>query len=157
MLYLDFSYNWNGKLICFNFSTIRLYNPEKYKINQQYRCRLKVKNEWVELGTVRLINITHFHLGELTNNMSYLDTGYNKEQTRAIISKMYQQEVERSNNSLELGMYVFAWETRTVGWFEHLGNSIMKRYDELIVAEGIFQTQNQQNELKQPVQVELGI
>lgn len=37
---IDFSYNWNGKLNCNSFTTIRLANPNKYQIGLDYLVKL---------------------------------------------------------------------------------------------------------------------
>lgn len=80
-----FSYNWNKKLNCNAFSTIRIMQPDKYVLNKNYCIWLKREN----IFEASIINITPFFLKDLTENMAYLDTGYSKEKATSIIKKMY--------------------------------------------------------------------
>lgn len=148
MLYLDFSNNWNCKLITNCFSTIRLWNEHKYMPGDLYRCRLKDGKDWLELGNVRLINRTPFALGALTDNMSFVDTGYNADQTRAIIGKMYHELFNKEGMHMQMGFYVFAWETRVSGYYKLLESSIIKPYDKLIEAETLFHAETPAQQLE---------
>ena len=38
---IRFSYNWNNKLNCHSYTTIRIHNPSKYEINIRYN-KLKI-------------------------------------------------------------------------------------------------------------------
>lgn len=82
---LTFSTNWNSKLECNCFTTIRLYNLAKHFQGNQFEIFLqkKFKSKALVLGTV----ITK--LDKLSDYVCYLDTGYNKEQTKEIFRKMY--------------------------------------------------------------------
>lgn len=80
---LTFSTNWNSKLECNCFTTIRLYNIAKHFQGNQFEIFLqkKFKSKALVLGTV----ITK--LDKLSDYVCYLDTGYNKEQTKEILGK----------------------------------------------------------------------
>jgi hypothetical protein len=82
---LDFSANWNNKLDCKCFSTIRIYNQAKHFKGNQFDVFLnkKYKNKVIVLGTI----ITK--LNELSDYICYLDTGYSREETIAILQKMF--------------------------------------------------------------------
>lgn len=82
---LEFSTNWNNKLDCKCFTTIRIYNVSKHFRGNQFEvfCKRKFKMKAIVLGTI----ITK--LDQLSDYVCYLDTGYNKEETTAILKKMY--------------------------------------------------------------------
>lgn len=82
---INFSYNWNKKLDCNAFTTIRLYQPNKYQIGHEYEIRLKEK----ALFNAVIVDVKKFYLKDLSNFISYLDTGYSKENCTGIIKKMY--------------------------------------------------------------------
>ena len=85
MFDLKFSYNWNHKLDCDAFSTIRLYNPFKHILGNH--CRIYLNNE--DRGTGKLVAVHRFLLINLTASMSFIDTGYSVEECRNIFIKMY--------------------------------------------------------------------
>src|SRR6218665_1822071 len=82
---LKFSYNWNRKLNCKAFTTIRLHNPGKYAVGHSYEIFLKEKYHC----HAKCIELKVFKMKDLNNYMAYLDTGYNKETTLEIVKKMY--------------------------------------------------------------------
>jgi hypothetical protein len=83
---LFFSYNWNNKLDCKAFTTIRLFNPGKHVVGVKYRVMLK-RTENKGVGVIR--SVKPFLLEQLNPYISYLDTGYPVEECRNIILKMY--------------------------------------------------------------------
>jgi hypothetical protein len=85
MRQISFSYNWNKKLDCDAFTTIRLYQPEKYCIGEQYEIQLKKE----KLFEGVIVDVKKFMLKDLSNFVAYLDTGYSKENCQSIIQKMY--------------------------------------------------------------------
>lgn len=82
---LEFSTNWNNKLDCKCFTTIRLYNPNKHFRGNQFEISLqnKLKGKAVVLG------ITKIKIHELNDYICYLDTGYSRNETIEILQKMY--------------------------------------------------------------------
>jgi hypothetical protein len=87
MRVIPFSYNWNKKLDCDAFTTIRIYQPEKYVIDETYQIDLN-KAEFCK-GTI--IDIKKFWLKDLNDFIAYLDTGYDKEECKKIITLMYKR------------------------------------------------------------------
>jgi len=81
---IQFSYNWNNKLGCKSYTTIRL-KSERYKIGNTYNIYLK----GLEQIEAKIINIKEFKLKDLNDYMAYLDTGYGVEETKLIIHRMY--------------------------------------------------------------------
>ncbi len=82
---LPFSYNWNNKLDCKAFTTLRLHNPDRFKVGQTYRITLnksyKKHAKIEDIKTLLLKNISDY--------IAYLDTGYSKEECQSIIRKIY--------------------------------------------------------------------
>ncbi|BDX39319.1 hypothetical protein CYCD_26740 [Tenuifilaceae bacterium CYCD] len=82
---ISFSNNWNNKLNNKAFSTLRLHNPTKYIVGQQYEIELQGKN----LGTAILKEVRVLRADQLNEFICHLDTGYNKLQTLKILERMY--------------------------------------------------------------------
>ncbi len=82
---IKFSYNWNNKLNCDCFTTIRFSKKYVNKINQKFKVYLKDKF----LFNAILLKVKPFKLRGLTDWLCFIDTGYNKETTLDIIKKMY--------------------------------------------------------------------
>ena len=82
---INFSYNWNNKLDCKAFTTLRLSNRNKYKIGETYAVNLKSKF----IKNAQIIDIKTIWLHQINDYITYLDTGYNKEECINIIKKMY--------------------------------------------------------------------
>ncbi len=79
---IAFSNNWNKKLCCNFFTTIRL--NKSHVIGEEIMIKLKDK----ELGKAVIIQKKLCLLSELTEYTAHLDTGYNFEKTCALIMKM---------------------------------------------------------------------
>ena len=62
---ITFSYNWNNKLGRKAFTTIRLYNPNKYKIGETYNINLKKEC----IGAGKIIAIKNFMLKDSMNSL----------------------------------------------------------------------------------------
>lgn len=80
---LHFSYNWNNKLDCKSFTTIRISG--KYSLNSQWRIFLKGDY----LGLAKVVSVTQLLADNMSEPMALLDTGYNKKDTLDILKKMY--------------------------------------------------------------------
>lgn len=82
---ITFSYNWNNKLECKAYTTLRLLQPEKYVVGETYDIILK--EEVIHNATI--VNIKPIWLRELNEYIAYLDTGYNLIECTNIIKRMY--------------------------------------------------------------------
>ena len=82
---LEFSTNWNNKLDCKCFTTIRIYNPAKHFKENSFEVFLK--NKYV--GKVSVLSVGIIKINDLTDYICYLDTGYSRSETIAILQKMY--------------------------------------------------------------------
>lgn len=82
---ISFSFNWNNKLECNAFTTIRIYSERKHVQGALFHVKLK----GVDKGIIRLEEVKPFHLANLNSFIAYLDTGYSVENCTQIIHKMY--------------------------------------------------------------------
>ncbi|OAE94002.1 hypothetical protein [Flavobacterium psychrophilum] len=82
---LEFSTNWNNKLDCKCFTTIRIYNPTKHFNGNKFEVFLQKKYK----AKVEVIALSLIKLNQLSDYVCYLDTGYSKEETIEILKKMY--------------------------------------------------------------------
>jgi hypothetical protein len=82
---INFTYNWNSKLFCKFFSTIRLHNPHKYAVGNRYHIQLNSKD--IGPGIIRAI--TPFRLDRFTPSMALLDMGYPLDEAKKVILNMY--------------------------------------------------------------------
>lgn len=97
----DFSYNWNNKLECQYFTTLRLHNEKKYQKDSVHSIYLK--NKFLFDASVEDVRVVS---GKYLNAfVCGLDTGYSVEATKGILSRMYKktlEEVETQNFSFVL-------------------------------------------------------
>ena len=83
---LKFSTNWNKKLCCNVFTTLRL--NDQMQIGDLVLVKIKDKNR----GIVEILDKKMIYLSELTDDICYLDTGYNAEETKKILQTMYKNK-----------------------------------------------------------------
>jgi len=82
---IRFSYNWNNKLDNKAFTTIRLHNPNKYIVGNEYNVEINGKQK----GVAFLQDKRTLGINQLNDFICYLDTGYNKQQTIGMLQRMY--------------------------------------------------------------------
>jgi hypothetical protein len=102
---ISFSQNWNNKLNCDCFSSIRIWSPEKYKTGSRFNVILNKKL----IGVVELVNAKSFSLSGLTEGMALIDTGYGKEQVQGIMRKMYINYINKNGMNAPFGFYIFKY------------------------------------------------
>lgn len=94
---LKFSKNWNNKLHCKVFTTIRLHDDCLYKIGNLFDIDLSINNSTLKIGgTVKLINKKTFKLNQLNDFMAYLDTGNPAETVKKKLMEMYKTSNENT-------------------------------------------------------------
>jgi len=96
MKQINFSYNWNNKIDCKAFTTLRLSNRNKYKIGELYQIYLK--KTFVKNGII--VDIKVLSLNEINDYIAFLDTGYNRDECLTIIKRMY-KNVDFSKTKLD--------------------------------------------------------
>ena len=96
---IKFEKNWNGKLNCKAFFTIRLKNDEKYKVNQIYKIDEQGSN-YDRIGVIR--DITDFPIRRLNNQMSLLDMGVSPDLGIEILKEYYPSVSDWENEEFSL-------------------------------------------------------
>ena len=100
---LIFSYNWNNKLDCKAFTTLRLHNPKKYYPGAEFDVWLNEKGkEQAPKGRAITQAVKTFDADQINDFIAFLDTGYNRAQCIQILQRMYKQE----NPKLDLVLLV---------------------------------------------------
>jgi uncharacterized protein YqfB (UPF0267 family) len=82
---IHFSYNWNRKLGCIAFTTIRIYQPEKYVVGEEYE--IYEKKTFAGYATIK--EVKTFYLNQINEFMAMLDTGYPVKECKEVIKSMY--------------------------------------------------------------------
>jgi len=83
---LTFSYNWNNKLNCQAFTTIRL--SSKFEVGEKVKIIFKDKS----LGYGQIIDIRGFYLKNLNDWLAMIDTGFSADECRQILKDMYKNK-----------------------------------------------------------------
>lgn len=88
---ISFTHNWNQKLYCRSFSTVRVENPIKYRLNQEYRIFLKQTGNKppIDKGIAVLKHIEYFNLFDVNPAICYLDANLNKDTFIKLVLTMY--------------------------------------------------------------------
>lgn len=89
--HLKFSYNWNNKLDCNAFTTLRL--ADGYKVGEVVEVYLEIKKgEWIFKGKAIIIDKRSMHSNSINEFVARLDTGYSAPECKKIIQRMYKHE-----------------------------------------------------------------
>lgn len=91
---LKFSHNWNKKLDCDCFSTIRLWNPEKHFEGKEVEVYDNSVNPPRFKGRAIYAIVSEFKLNQLKPAAAMLDTGYTLAETLNILRTMYYKKVQ---------------------------------------------------------------
>lgn len=84
---LEFEQNWNNKLNCNSFTTIRLHNPRKYCIDAVMSVYLK----GIWKGDVKVLDVKTISLDQINNYISMLDMGLSPDKGKEVIRTMYKK------------------------------------------------------------------
>lgn len=91
---LTFSFNWNNKLDCNAFTTIRLRNDNKYYKGASFNTVLAQKGkEEINKGDVMVEEVKHFKIDKINEFVALLDTGYCRADCIKTIQTMYKNIV----------------------------------------------------------------
>jgi hypothetical protein len=82
---LKFSNNWNKKLFCDAFTSIRL-KQAKYYVGAVFKVQ---EGNNTVYGYYRIVAIQELRLHEIDDFIGYLDTGYSGHETQNILLNMY--------------------------------------------------------------------
>jgi hypothetical protein len=89
---LKFGYNWNGKLFNEYFTSIRMYNKDKYFEGAKFSGILKPGKTAYRFGIIEVIKVHGFKLDDIPTISATLDTGYTKSGTIKVINNMYKHK-----------------------------------------------------------------
>lgn len=98
---LKFSYNWNNKLNCNFFTTIRKDNP-LFQSNEVFNIIVNDNTVF----TAKILHVFHCTVASLTECQCLHDTGYSKAETRAILSKMHHIDMTEIDNFMIALIYL---------------------------------------------------
>lgn len=93
MEHLNFSNNWNKKLDCDVFSTIRRWNPAVHYEGREVDIYDNSVNPARYKGRGKYAIVSEFKLNQLKPAAAFLDTGYPLAETLNIIRTMYYKKV----------------------------------------------------------------
>ena len=84
---LNFSHNWNNKLDCKAFTTLRISN----KFELEETIQIKLKGKPIE-GVFQCKDKRIFKLDDINEFIARLDTGYSASECKEILKKMYKNK-----------------------------------------------------------------
>lgn len=98
---LDFSTNWNGKLHCKIWHTLR--RSARFEIGDKTEVTINGKL----LGVAKCISkIRYDNAEQIPETICILDTGYSKSETQTILKKMYAYS---DPETMPIYGYLFTW------------------------------------------------
>ena len=96
---LEFSYNWNKKLDCSSYTTLRLANAGKYRVGRKFGVYLNGKR----IHDAEVIDVKTLTLDKISEWIARLDTGYARAECIELIQKMYKnQAIQWETQALNL-------------------------------------------------------
>ena len=118
---VSFSQDWNEKLSCNSFSTIRLKNTSKYVKGEKYLIMLKIPGSGVyeSLGVATLVGSSNFTLDQISASMSYLDADMPATNLRSMLHTMYKNKVSDTRSAF-FNMLVFRWDFKEINFYQRL-------------------------------------
>jgi hypothetical protein len=103
---LAFSYNWNNKLNCNCFTTLRLYSPAKHAVGSRFNVTLK----GVHKGYAKIVSLRLITLNQINDFVARLDTGYSANECRDIIRTMYKNQKYIKWDTQQLALCLLVYE-----------------------------------------------
>lgn len=85
---LNFNHNWNGKLNCDFFTTIRLWNERKYFVGAKFKMYLKKKYKC----DVEVVGVKKAFINQINDWMAWMDAGYSAKTTQDLLRDMYKNK-----------------------------------------------------------------
>lgn len=103
---LNFSTNWNNKLRCRSFTTIRIRNDTKYHKG----AVLNIALQKYPKGKAKIIDITYMTLDNISEWIARLDTGYSANECKEMLKTMYKNKPQINWETQVLAYMLLAWE-----------------------------------------------
>lgn len=92
---LSFSTNWNNKLECDYFTTLRLFNTKKFIKGKIFNVTGRPNRFCFD---AEVIDVKNTSINTISDWMAYLDTGYSAEETKEILRTMYKKYFPNATN-----------------------------------------------------------
>lgn len=104
-LELEFKYNYNNKLRCKVFTSLRLPNP-KLRVGAKFDITLGGYRK----GLAKIISVDRIRGGELKLEQAKIDTGFNVIETMQILKNLYKDRPCIDWETQELVLLYLEWE-----------------------------------------------
>lgn len=99
-----FSHNWNNKLQCNSFTSLRLWNEKKYVEGREFDICLNGMSR----GTARLVSVKRLKIEQINEYIARLDTGYPARECREMLRTMYKKSrIDWDTQYLALCLFVY--------------------------------------------------
>lgn len=105
MKHIKFNKNWNYKLDCEYFTTIRPRKPEYYNTSEQYGILLNGSLK----GVAEIVSIEQFRFSDINNRIAYLDAGMNKDKLRDLMRSFYGNQSFWKEDSTRISLILLKW------------------------------------------------
>ncbi len=92
---LVFSADWNKKLGCQYYTTIRLNNPSKYMVGKKLKVMLGRRLHHI----AEVACISEITLGRVSEAMAFIDAGLDLPKFKTLITKMYEAKININDNT----------------------------------------------------------
>lgn len=102
---LNFDRNYNNKLRCRVFTTLRLPHP-KLQVGAKFEVTLGGYSK----GKAKIIGVEDIRSGELTHLKAKLDTGFNVKETMQILKDSYKNRPTINWKTQDLVLLYLEWE-----------------------------------------------
>ncbi|MDU1892739.1 MAG: hypothetical protein E6767_18825 [Dysgonomonas sp.] len=105
---LRFTTNWNNKLNCSCFTTLRLHNPKKYYVGAKKDVYLDNRPK----GPATIIGVQSFLLEQISEFVARIDTGYSATDCKKIIKEMYKRYPLINWNTQKLDFSLIQYDSK---------------------------------------------
>lgn len=102
---IEFSENWNNKLLCKSFSTLRLHNAAKYTVGSQYEIYYK----GALIGKAEIVEKRTFEGSHINEFISQIDTGYTVADFVNLLKTMYKNKTNVKVESSKWDYLCLKW------------------------------------------------
>jgi len=105
---LKFSYNWNGKLNCQCFTTLRLNQPMKYYKGAVFNVFLNNQPK----GRAKVLEVNCFTIDQINEFVARVDTGLSAKECQRMIREMYKNSPQINWNTQNLAFCLLEYENK---------------------------------------------
>lgn len=91
-----FQQNWNNKLFCDYFTTLRPFNQEYYKKGETFTIHLKDK----AVGAAVIVDTQKIKLVNVSNGFALVDAGMPKNKFIGMLKTMYRNRINNIDNQV---------------------------------------------------------